>query len=141
MALYDNIYGYSGLLQTPTALPFQAPQPQVQPAAQQVPFVKIVTVAGESAAKSVKLAPGSTLLAADESESIIWFIKANDVGPNTVKAIPFDSTIFSGGSSAVDLSAVEKRLTSIEERMNRYESNDGSDKRQSNNPNNTDKRR
>lgn len=138
MPLFDPVYGYSGqpTFQPAPAMPVSySVQPAVpQPPQQTSPFVKIVTINGEDAAKSLKLAPGSTLLAADENESIIWFIKSNDVGPNTVAKIPFDPSIFNGGSSApnVDLSAIESRLSTIEERMNKYESYDGNDKRGSN---------
>lgn len=139
MPLYDPIYGVSGqpvLQYTPAITPVQPASPQ--PAVQQAPFVRIVTVNGESAAKSMRLAPGSTLLASDESESIIWFIKANDVGPNTVYKIAFDPAIFSGGSGqSVDLSAFENRLASIEERLSRYESNVSADKQRTGNGSNS----
>ena len=127
MSLYDPVYGLSG--QPTVQMPMTIPQP-AQPMVQQPPFVRVVTLSGESEAKSLKLAPGSTLLASDNTESVIWFIKANDVGPNTVYKIPFDPSIFSGGGSVAmtDISAFESRLASIEERMSRYESNVGSDK-------------
>ena len=137
MALYDPVYGYSGqpMIQFQPGL---AQPPQPQPAIQQPPFVKVVTVAGETAAKSLKLAPGSTLLAADENDSVIWFIKANDVGPNTVSQIPFDPAIFSGGCSipSDELSAIKKQLSEMDERMKQYESNVGSDKQHSGNNSN-----
>lgn len=145
MALYDPIYGYSGM---PTMqFPVNMPSPAVQPTAQnqpyqQPPFVKVITVSGEDAAKSMKLAPGSTLLATDENEAVIWFIKSNDVGPNTVSRIPFDPSIFSGSGnvSPVDLSSIESRLSSIEERMSRYESVDESNKRNLGNSGNNGRR-
>lgn len=149
MPLFDPIYGYSGQPTfqpapgIPQPYPVQPPVPQ--PAANPLPFVKIVTLAGADAAKSLKLAPGSTLIAADENESVLWFIKANEVGPNTVVSIPFDPSIFNGGPSApnIDLSAIEGRLSSIEERMSKYESNDGTDKRgpNGNNSGNSNNRR
>lgn len=137
MPLYDPIYGYSGqpIIQPGTF----APQPQTAQTTNPVPFLKVVTVKNESEAKSIKMAPGSTLLASDESEPIIWFIKANDVGPNTVIPIPFDPKIFNGGTSTpLDLTSIESRLTQIEERMKRYESDAGNDKsrQQSSNSNN-----
>ena len=137
MALYDPIYGVSGqpTIQYPTQPVFPVQQAAVAP--QQAPSVKIITVDGEAGAKSIRLAPGSTLFAADEKESVIWFIKANDVGPNMAVSIPFDPSIFNGGTTQpVDLSAFETRLSSIEERMSRYESNSGSDKQHSGNSSN-----
>ena len=142
MPLYDPIYGQSGQPTMQFPMGYASPAAPVSPytpqAVNQSPYVKIVTLDGESAAKSIKLAPGSTLLAADEKESFIWFIKANEVGPNTVTKIPFDPAIFNGGSTApsVDLSALECRLSEMEERMSRYESDVRTDKQQSGNHSN-----
>ncbi|MBO7449387.1 MAG: hypothetical protein J6U54_03375 [Clostridiales bacterium] len=147
MALYDPVYGYAGqpMLQIPQPTVVQPPtsvlsQPQTT---QQVPFVKVITLAGESAAKSLKLAAGSTLFAADETDPVIWFIKANEVGPNTVYSIPFDPAILSGGNVSVsaDLSAIENRLNNIEERMKRYESDAPNDKQHSSGSGNSNTRR
>lgn len=142
MPLYDPIYGQSGQPTVQFPMNYAPPVAPVSPytpqAVNQSPYVKIVTVDGESAAKSLKLASGSTLLAADEKESVIWFIKANEVGPNTVTSIPFDPAIFNGGSTTpgVDLSTIEGRLSEMEERMSRYESNVRTDKQQSGNHSN-----
>jgi hypothetical protein len=142
MPLCDPIYGQSGQPTVQFPINYAPPVTPVSPytpqAVNQPPYVKIVTVDGESAAKSLKLAPGSTLLATDEKESVIWFIKANEVGPNTVFQIPFDPAVFNGGSTtpSVDLSAIEGRLSEMEERMSRYESNARTDKQQSGNHSN-----
>lgn len=145
MAINDPIYGCSTIptLQFPVNVAAQvAPQPMsVQSTISQPPLVKVITVCGESAAKSLKLAPGSTLLAADENDSVIWFIKANDVGPNTVSKIPFDPSIFSGtAQSHVDLSSIEARLASMEERMSKIESADEYNKRNPGNSGNNGRR-
>lgn len=105
---YNNPYQMSTFVQTP----------QIQ---QPLPQMEVVRVNGKQGAEAFRMAPNSSALLLDERDAVIWFVRTDGAGYQTV--VPYD---FSPHQDEADvaqknlndrLDAFEERLKSIEEAL------------------------
>ena len=90
---------------------------------------QIIRVRGEQSARSINLAPNSSILLMDESDPIVWLCTTDGVG--SVQVTPYD--ISPHKQKTIDLSSIEQRVEAIEKLLEggKDESNGKSVKRSS----------
>lgn len=76
---------------------------------------QIVKVNGEAGARSLRLAPNSSILVLDENNPIVWFIQTDGAGYSN--PVPYDITPHQV-APPVDLGQLENRLRKVEEMLN-----------------------
>lgn len=106
--MFENLYA-------PYPYPYAAQQQPVMQQQQQ----KVPIVSGESGVRSEQLAPDSSKLYLDESGSKLWVAVTNNLGVKSVSCydiIPYQE------KPAPDYSALEQRITKLEERYGYSES-------------------
>lgn len=72
---------------------------------------QVIKVRGEHSARSINLAPNSSILLMDETAPIVWLCTTDGVG--TVTATPYDISLHQD-APPVDVGNLEKRIATIE---------------------------
>ncbi len=111
--MYQNI---------PLSNPYQMPQfVQPSPLPQQLPQMEVIRVNGKQGAEAFKMAPNSSALLLDEREAIIWFVRTDGAGYQTVTPYDFsphqDEEAIAQKNLNDRLNSFEERLKSIEEAL------------------------
>ena len=79
---------------------------------------QIIKVNGEAGARSLHLAPNSSILLLDENNPIVWFIQADGAG--YFNPIPYDLTPHQAAPQ-IDLNQLGENLSQIDTRLKRVE--------------------
>lgn len=112
---YQNVYNP---LQSSSVYPMFNTWNNMQ---QPLPRFEVIKVNGENGANAFQMAPNSSVLLLDTSDSIIWFVTTDGAGYKTV--VPCEFTIKKKQQQEDPIAALSARLTKLEERINKNESN------------------